>query len=88
MALQQHEKCLAIIIKALGEDHPDVADTYNNVANTTYNMAISLVEQGELARAGGLFRECAAIYSKVLGAEHEETLDALSAARQCEQGRT
>ncbi|KAJ1485425.1 hypothetical protein T484DRAFT_1945535 [Baffinella frigidus] len=49
-------------------------------------MAVSLEKQGELARAGVLFRESAAIYSKALGAEHEETLDALEQARRCEQG--
>ncbi|KAJ1480858.1 hypothetical protein T484DRAFT_1809335 [Baffinella frigidus] len=77
MALEQFEKCLAIDIKALGEDNPSVTATYINIATTKYNMASSLEEQGELARAGGLFRESASIYSKVLGAEHEETLDAL-----------
>jgi len=56
------------------------------VANTKYNMARLLNKQGELVRAGGLFRESAAIYSKVLGAEHEETLDALERARDCELG--
>ncbi|KAJ1480867.1 hypothetical protein T484DRAFT_1600632, partial [Baffinella frigidus] len=76
-ALEQFKKCLAIRIKALGEDHPSVAATYNHIATTKYNMACSLEEQGELARAGGLFRESASIYSKVFGAEHEETLDAL-----------
>ncbi|KAJ1495378.1 hypothetical protein T484DRAFT_1925436 [Baffinella frigidus] len=49
-------------------------------------MALVLKKQGELARAAGFFRECAAIYSKVHGAEHEETLDALQQARRCEQG--
>ena len=86
MALELYEKCLAIRIKALGEDHPSVATTYHSVAPAKYNLADSLAKQGELARAGDLFRESAAIYSKVLGAEHEQTLNALKGARRCEQG--
>jgi len=79
MALELYDKSLAIKIKALGEDHPSVADS-------KYDMAGSLAKQGELARAGVLVRESAAIYSKVHGAEHEKTLDALQKARYCEQG--
>ena len=84
MALEQYAKCLAIKITALGEDHPDVAKTYNSVAVAKCDMADVLEKQGELARAGGLFRESAAIFSKVHGAQHEETLGALKDARRCE----
>ena len=88
MALEQHGKSLAITIKVLGEDHPSVAATYHNMAICKFNMALSLGKQGELARAGGIFRESAAIYSKMFGAEHVMTLNALKSARLCEQGRT
>ena len=47
MALGQYAKCLAIEIKALGEDHPDVAFTYNMIGlvyNTQgkHEMALEL----------------------------------------------
>ena len=31
-ALAMYEKALSIRLKKLGDDHPDVADTYNNMA--------------------------------------------------------
>jgi len=86
MALEQYAKGLSIRIKALGEGHPDVATAYTNIGVTKCNMADVLEDQGELARAGGLFRESAAIFSKVHGAEHEDTLDAIKDARRCAQG--
>ena len=55
------------------------------MAGTKKNMAYLLHGQGELARAGGLLRESAAIYSKVLGAEHAQTLNTHNSARLCEQ---
>ena len=33
-ALAMYEKALSIKLKKLGDDHPDVADTYNNMANS------------------------------------------------------
>ena len=86
MALELYAKSLAIEIKALGEDHPEVAATYKKIAMCKRNMANSSERQGELARAGGLFRESAAIYSKVHGTQHTETLYNLARARRCEQG--
>jgi hypothetical protein len=79
MAMEMFEKGLAIAIKALGEEDLDVA-------SIKMGMAKTLEKQGELARAEGLFRECAGTYCKLYGAEHEETLDALEQARGCEKG--
>ena len=84
MALEQYAKCLAIQIKTLGEDHPVVAATYTDNAMCKRNMADLLERQGELARAGGLFRESAAICRKVHGPQHAETLYNLARARMCE----
>ena len=38
-ALEFYEKALKIRLKKLGEDHPDVAQTYNNMANVYENQS-------------------------------------------------
>ena len=35
-AVELYQKALAIKIKTLGEEHPSVADTYNNFANVSH----------------------------------------------------
>ena len=43
-SLEYHNKFLTIKLKSLGENHPDVASSYNNIANV-YS------DQGELDKA-------------------------------------
>jgi tetratricopeptide (TPR) repeat protein len=38
-ALEYHEKSLEIGLKTLGEDHPDVATSYNNIGLYFYNQS-------------------------------------------------
>jgi CHAT domain-containing protein/Tfp pilus assembly protein PilF len=57
---------LAIFRKVLGEEHPDTALSYNNVA---YNLNA----QGKHAEAEPLFRTALAIRRKVRGEEHPDT---------------
>jgi tetratricopeptide (TPR) repeat protein len=68
MALELYEKCLAISIKALGEDHPDVADTYTNTA-LVYD------KQGRYEMALELYEKCLAISIKALGEDHPDVAD-------------
>ncbi|KAJ1469222.1 hypothetical protein T484DRAFT_1852450 [Baffinella frigidus] len=77
MALEQYEKCLAIQIKRLGVGHVLVAETKLKIATL-------LVLQVNHVRAGVLFRESAAIYRTVHGAEHSKTRDALHRASSSE----
>ncbi len=50
-------------------------------ANTKYNMALIHRNQGENNQARILFREAAAVYAQVYGADHSETIDALNQAK-------
>ena len=68
-ALVQYQKALEIQTRVFGSDHPDVA-------TSKYNIASLKETQGDLEGARRLFLECEQIYAKVLGADHEETLDA------------
>ena len=52
--------------KALGEDHPDTADSYNNLAAT-------LGDQGKYAEAEAMHRRALAIRLKALGEDHPDT---------------
>ena len=47
-----------------------------DAAASKYNIASLKETQGDLEGACRLFLECEQIYAKVLGADHEETLDA------------
>ena len=61
-----HRRALAITLKALGEDHPDTANSYNNLATT-------LDGQGKYAEAEAMFRQALAIRLKALGEGHPDT---------------
>ena len=37
-ALEFYGKAMAISVKTLGDNHPSVATTYNNIGNTYYKM--------------------------------------------------
>jgi tetratricopeptide (TPR) repeat protein len=60
------ERALAIRRKALGEDHPDTASSYNNVA---YNLQA----QGKYAAAQPLYEKALAVCRKALGEDHPYT---------------
>jgi CHAT domain-containing protein/tetratricopeptide (TPR) repeat protein len=60
------EKVLAIRRKVLGEDHPDTAQSYDN-------LATSQQSQGQYPEAEEGFRKALAISSRALGAEHPLT---------------
>jgi tetratricopeptide (TPR) repeat protein len=57
------QQILAIVEKALGVDHPDVALSLNNLAQL-------LISQGQYAAAEPLLRRSLAIYEKALGPDH------------------
>ena len=54
------------MLKALGEDHPDTATSYNNLAST-------LRAQGKYAEAEAMHRRALAIKLKALGEDHPST---------------
>ena len=58
-------QCKEIQKKALGEEHPDYAQTLNNLALLYQSM-------GDYARAEPLYLECKEIQKKTLGEEHPE----------------
>ncbi len=60
-------RALAIREKALGPDHPDVAQSLNNLAGL-------LDTQGKYAEAEPLFRRALAIMEKALGEGHPNTI--------------
>jgi tetratricopeptide (TPR) repeat protein len=57
---------LEIRRKWLGEDHPETASSYNN-------LAVNLNSQGRFAEAEPLVRRALAIWLKALGEDHPET---------------
>ena len=59
------ERALAIREKALGPEHPDVANSLNNLAGLYYN-------QGQYAKAEPLIERALAIREKALGPEHPD----------------
>jgi tetratricopeptide (TPR) repeat protein len=61
-----YERALAIREKALGAEHPDTAQSLNNLASL-------LQDRGDLAEARPLFERALAIREKALGAEHPDT---------------
>jgi tetratricopeptide (TPR) repeat protein len=64
-AIGYYEKDLAISIKKLGAEHPDVGMSYNNIAFAYYN-------KGDKEKAMGYYEKSLAIYLKALGAEHPD----------------
>ena len=62
-ALEYHQKSLAIYLKQLGPDHPDVATSYNNIGTLHY-------ANGEYDHALEYYQKSLAIWLKQLGADH------------------
>ncbi len=61
-----YERALAIREKALGEEHPHVAQTLNN-------LALLYATQGRYAEAEPLFERALEIFTRALGEEHPYT---------------
>ena len=76
------QQVLAIREKALGSDHPDVAQALNN-------LAALFRDQGRYAEAEPLLKRALAIYEKALGPDHPDVARALNnlAALYGDQGR-
>src|SRR6266540_4224757 len=70
-ALQLVERSLEIRERLLGPDHPDVADSLNNLASIYYN-------QGDFPKADLLFRRALMIREKALGPSHLDVAQSLS----------
>ena len=64
-----YEKALAIRLKVLGEMHPMVAQSYNNLAMLYWNQDPDSVQAAEMGK------KALAIAEKTLGAEHPDTKD-------------
>ncbi len=60
-------RALAIREKALGPDHPDTAQSLNN-------LAILYKNQGQYEQAEPLYQRALAIREKTLGPDHPETV--------------
>jgi tetratricopeptide (TPR) repeat protein len=73
---------LAIRRKVLGDEHPETATSYNNVAS-------NLDDQGNYAEAEAGYRKALAIYRKALGEEHPGTATSYNnlAGNQIDQGK-
>jgi tetratricopeptide (TPR) repeat protein len=61
--IQCYEKALAIQLKTLGAEHPDIATSYNNIGS-------AYRKEGECDKAVGYYEQALAIQIKVLGLEH------------------
>ena len=64
-------KTLRVRRDTLGEDHPDTATSYSNLAET-------LSDQGKYAEAEAMHRRALAIYLKALGEDHPDTATSYS----------
>jgi tetratricopeptide (TPR) repeat protein len=64
-AIGYSEKSLAIKLKALGPEHPDVGVSYNNIGQAYNN-------KGEYDKALDYYEKSLAIYLRALGEEHPE----------------
>jgi CHAT domain-containing protein/tetratricopeptide (TPR) repeat protein len=65
------QRSLAILEKALGADHPDVANSLNN-------LALLHKSQGNHLAAEPLFKRSLSILEKVLGADHPDVANSLN----------
>ena len=67
-ALEYHQKSLAIRLKQLEADHPDVANSY-------YNIAFIYKAKKDLSKAKEYWEKAYAIFLKRLGPNHPDTKD-------------
>ena len=68
-ALELYEKALAIQLKSLGNEHPDVGDT-------RFNIAILYHHQGNHAQTRMYYDGAYQVYQKAYGEDHSKTIDA------------
>src|SRR5690606_13025540 len=66
-----YERALAIREKVLGPDHPDTAQSLNN-------LGLLLKTMGDYGGARGYYERALAIAEKVLGPEHPDTAGSLN----------
>ena len=66
-----YEEALSIRRRVLGVDHPDLADSLNNLANWYH-------AQGKYDEAEPLYDEALSITRRVLGADHPNTASSLN----------
>ena len=66
---RHYKKCLLICQQRLGEEHPDVASSINNLANLYYL-------QGRYTEAEPLYLQAIQICEKILGKDHPWTITA------------
>lgn len=67
-ALPLLDQILALRLQLLGEDHRDVASSFNNIGDNLY-------DRGKYAEAGVWFRRALELRQKVLGDEHPHTAE-------------
>nr|WP_235116116.1 tetratricopeptide repeat protein [Desmonostoc muscorum] len=81
-ALPWYEQCLEVTKKRLGEEHPDVALSLNN-------LALLYHSQGRYSEAEPLYIQALALTRKLLGEEHPDVAQSLNnlAALYYSQGR-
>jgi len=65
------EECLSVTRSRLGEEHPYVADSLNNLARLYYS-------QGKYSEAERLYEEALAMSKRLLGEEHSDVADSLN----------
>ena len=65
-ALEYNGKALAIKGRVLGSEHPDTAQTYNNLANV-------YAEQGDYEKALEYYQRALKVYLDTFGEEHPGT---------------
>jgi CHAT domain-containing protein/Tfp pilus assembly protein PilF len=70
-ALPLAERALVIREKTLGPQHPDVADSLNNLARLYF-------DRGDYSKAEALFQRALIIREKALGLEHPDAADSLN----------
>ncbi len=70
-ALPCYEQCLEVTKKRLGEEHPDVAASLNNLAALYYS-------QGRYSEAEPLYIQTLALRRKLLGEEHPDVAQSLN----------
>ncbi|CAF4302846.1 unnamed protein product, partial [Rotaria sordida] len=64
-ALEFHEKVLKILEKALPPNHPDLAQSYNNIGAVCYNM-------GNYSKALEFYEKALKIFEKALPPNHPD----------------
>ncbi|KAK3938097.1 kinesin light chain [Diplogelasinospora grovesii] len=79
-----HRQALELRTKVLGAEHPDTPASMNNLANVLYsqgninNLANVLDSQGKYEEAETMYRQALKLRTKVLGAEHPDTLTSIN----------